>query len=311
MSEKEDFESVMSFWSAFDTLETVTEDVVGEEIEELHENVKHPGIIRLNSNGEEYYEEVYLDERNMTRLREGVGKENILMLTPAYDIDYIDSLSGICWIKEQKCLFCKDIFKENLKLSEKVSSLEGKVICLQNIKTELLDQLVEARKAKDNMEMEMGDLHEDIDKIRKEKEMMEKKMQSLENELYWRADTTKAVPPPPPPLPPKSFLSSFKLTFKKKTKRSISLPENMNLLTKPGPVVALREAVLDAIKNKAYSLRPLEKENPRKKMKCKEDLGIAEILARRMAMGYRDNTERMEMKEDSIVSTLSNETVYV
>ena len=54
----------------------------------------------------------------------------------------------------------------------------------------------------------------------------------LKNELYWKAKP--APPPAPPPPPPKSFLSSFKLPFKKKTKRSISMPENMNVITKQG-----------------------------------------------------------------------------
>ena len=64
----------------------------------------------------------------------------------------------------------------------------------------------------------------------------------------------------------------------------------------------LSEAVLDAIKNKTYSLRPLGKEDEKKKTKLKEDLGIAQILARRMAMGYADIWE--EVKENSIISVV-------
>ena len=69
--------------------------------------------------------------------------------------------------------------------------------------------------------------------------------------------------------------------------------------------MTLSVSVLDAIKNKAYSLRPLEKEDAREKTKSKEDLGIAQILARRMAMGYADIwEEEEEVKENSINSVV-------
>ena len=50
----------------------------------------------------------------------------------------------------------------------------------------------------------------------------------------------------------------------------------------------LSVAVLEAIKNKAYSLRPLEQMPYSKRHGIKRDLGMAEIVARRMAMGYRE-----------------------
>ena len=63
------------------------------------------------------------------------------------------------------------------------------------------------------------------------------------------------------------------------------------------PLVSLSEAVLDAIKNRAYNLRPVEKKDSDKKVKCGDD-GMAEILARRMAMGYREDS----IREESIIS---------
>ena len=68
--------------------------------------------------------------------------------------------------------------------------------------------------------------------------------------------------------------------------------------------MTLSGAVLDAIKNKAYSLRPLEKEDAREKTKSKEDLGIAQILARRMAMGYGNIWDEEGDKDSSIISVL-------
>ena len=56
----------------------------------------------------------------------------------------------------------------------------------------------------------------------------------------------------------------------------------------------LSVAVLEAIKNKAYSLRPLEQMPYNKRHGIKRDLGMAEMVARRMAMGYREEEENAE-----------------
>ena len=51
--------------------------------------------------------------------------------------------------------------------------------------------------------------------------------------------------------------------------------------------MALSGAVLDAIKNKTYNLKPVEKiEVKRKVRRENQDYNIGEILARRLAMGY-------------------------
>ena len=73
----------------------------------------------------------------------------------------------------------------------------------------------------------------------------------------------------------------------------------------PGPLLSLSVAVLDAIKNKAYRLRPVENIGSNKKAKPNDDLGIGEILARRMAMGYgeEDILEEEEVaKENSFMN---------
>ena len=74
----------------------------------------------------------------------------------------------------------KDIFNENLKLSEKVWSLEGKNICLQNIKRELLEQLGDARAVTNTMEEEITQLQANLVKSSKEKENVEVKTKELE-----------------------------------------------------------------------------------------------------------------------------------
>ena len=71
-----------------------------------------------------------------------------------------------------------------------------------------------------------------------------------------------------------------------------------------GPMMTLSEAVLDAIKNKSYSLRPIEREDRMKKSKPKEVFGIAQILARRMAMGFGDILEGEEVIDSNIISVV-------
>ena len=77
--------------------------------------------------------------------------------------------------------------------------------------------------------------------------------------------------------------------------------------------MSLSVAVLDAIKNKAYRLRPVENIGSNKKAKPNDDLGIGEILARRMAMGYgeEDILEEEEVaNENSFMSFRQNAHKY-
>ena len=62
-------------------------------------------------------------------------------------------------------------------------------------------------------------------------------------------------------------------------------------------MMSLSAAVLDAIKNKTYTLKPVER-NIRKK-ESNEDHGIREILSRRMAMGYAEE-ENWEDQHESL-----------
>ena len=68
-----------------------------------------------------------------------------------------------------------------------------------------------------------------------------------------------------------------------------------------GPVMSLSVAVLEAIKNKAYRLKPVEKIDSNGKNAPKDDLGIGEILARRMAMGYGQE-DSLDEEEKSFIS---------
>jgi hypothetical protein len=58
--------------------------------------------------------------------------------------------------------------------------LEGKTICLQNIKRELLEQLGDVRAVTDSLEEENNQLRADFVKARKEKEDLAIKMKKLE-----------------------------------------------------------------------------------------------------------------------------------
>ena len=67
----------------------------------------------------------------------------------------------------------------------------------------------------------------------------------------------------------------------------------------------LSGAVMDAIKNKTYSLKPVQKHNGKRKLRREpQDYNIGEILARRLAMGYG-----MEEDTRSARSIRSNSTI--
>ena len=75
-------------------------------------------------------------------------------------------------------------------------------------------------------------------------------------------------------------------------------------------MMPLSTAVLDAIKSKNYKLKPVKwlgKE--RKKVKDGFNLEMAEILARRISMGYTEENQNTE--QESMVSYRSNCTVYI
>ena len=75
-------------------------------------------------------------------------------------------------------------------------------------------------------------------------------------------------------------------------------------------MMPLSTAVLDAIKSKNYKLKPVKwlgKE--RKKVKDGFNLEMAEILARRISMGYTEENQNAE--QESMVSYRSNCTVYI
>ena len=81
-------------------------------------------------------------------------------------------------------LMYQDIFNENMNLSQKLCSLEGKNICLQNIKRELLEQLDDARTTTKSLEQEITQLKENVIKIQKEKGHNDCKIKRLEVVIF-------------------------------------------------------------------------------------------------------------------------------
>ena len=109
MSETQDFEFGMSFWTACENLATVTEDVNGEETEEIFDEAESIGIKRFNSEGEECNEGTILDEECLTRIsgRFGMKEEVLFLVGIEYEDEYLQCLSGNSRSKEQKCSYCK------------------------------------------------------------------------------------------------------------------------------------------------------------------------------------------------------------
>ena len=113
-SDNEEFESDMNFWYAFDNLATVSEDTIGEKIEEMIGGEAHSTwrddsnvLIRLNSEGDEMEETVYLDEEYLTCLTGGLREDPLSWTGAEYGEEYFHSLSELVGNKDKKCNFCK------------------------------------------------------------------------------------------------------------------------------------------------------------------------------------------------------------
>ena len=102
-----------SFWNTLDNLATVTEDVIGEEIESIGEvespcwKVDSNGLIRLNSEGEEMEEGAALDEEYLTCLTGRMPEYHLFSEGVDFGEEYFESLSDLVGNKDQKCNFCK------------------------------------------------------------------------------------------------------------------------------------------------------------------------------------------------------------
>ena len=107
MSDNEEYQSAMSFWNTLDNLATVTEDVVGEEIESPGWKVESNGLIRLNSEGEEMEEGETLDEEYLTCLTGRMPEDHLFSDGAEYGEEYFESMSDLVGNKDPKCNFCK------------------------------------------------------------------------------------------------------------------------------------------------------------------------------------------------------------
>ena len=115
MSETEDCVSGITIWASCESLATVAEDAVGEEIEEMAESsgwkVEFAGK-RLNSEGEECEEQKVLDESYLPRVkgRWAVREEDLFLIGVECEDEHFESLSGNSWSKEQQCVFCEVVY---------------------------------------------------------------------------------------------------------------------------------------------------------------------------------------------------------
>ena len=111
MSGNEEYQSAMSFWNTLDNLATVPEDVVGEHLELVGEakspdwKVYSNGLIRLNSEGEEFAEGT--EEDHLTSLAGRIREDQLFLAGVEYEDEYFESLAELVGYKDQKCNFCK------------------------------------------------------------------------------------------------------------------------------------------------------------------------------------------------------------
>jgi len=196
-------------------------------------------------------------------------------------MEYMMLGKGRTW--NENCFYCQEMHGRNSLLEEKLRELEMKNQSLLANNSLLKVQLQESWFRQEDTENEAIRLRSNVGKMRMENEKLIQSVKQLEEKL-----NRKPAPPPPPPHPPKSLFLNLKNPFLKKQKQFRSVPENIHEShSKQGRMMELSGAVMDAIKNKTYSLRPVQKQTVKRKMvREPQDYNIGEILARRLAMGY-------------------------
>lgn len=144
--------------------------------------------------------------------------------------------------------------------------------------------LAEMRKYREIVLKELSTTRGKLDKAQTEND-------ALKAELAKRDAVHKAVePPPPPPPPPPPSLFRF-LHFKKPRSKSMSRIEGRR---KP---MVLNDQILDAIRNKKYSLRKVEPPmlGPLKIVTASNESNSSRMLAslihRRVRMEYSDTED--------------------
>lgn len=111
----------------------------------------------------------------------------------------------------------------------------------------------------------------------------------LRAELERTPEKPPAPPPPPPPMPPQSILAKI-LPWKRS--KSMSRIDDIRVKQQQN-IMKLNEEILDAIRNRRYSLKAVgfSETHPRTRRKTHPDEGIARILQRRIRMEYEEEEE--------------------
>lgn len=150
------------------------------------------------------------------------------------------------------------------------------------------------------------------EELKKERIQLQESIKELENKnakllkeletLRTSMDRTPelAPPPPPPPMPPKFRLHFWKPTTnggltKKSRSKSLSRVEDFKRKRNPNAPMVLNDAILDAIRNRRYSLRHVDDADERKKSMIRQrqnsDDNIAKIIQRQAKMVYSDDED--------------------
>jgi len=146
----------------------------------------------------------------------------------------------------------------------------------------------------------MEDLKATVDQKRNEVKVQEQIRINLEERLQKLEEEALRVPqaPPPPPSPPpqKSFLSSLAKPFKVRGRKASKQEQTTQAkgAESSGTSKTLNAQIVEAIRQRSYSLRPVEDSVVKRRIARKSqqrDSSVAPILARRASMGYDDEEE--------------------
>ena len=150
----------------------------------------------------------------------------------------------------------------------------------------------------------MRALREDRERLRRKIEdafdqlsRVEKEKAELKAELDRKPENPPPAPPPPPPPPPPNKILAKIMPWKRipyQRSRSMSRIDELKSRQQQQRIMRLNEDILDAIRNRRYSLRTPEPRQQRRinaSSANEDDVIIAKVLERRIRMELQDEDE--------------------
>ncbi|XP_040568663.1 uncharacterized protein [Lepeophtheirus salmonis] len=241
------------------------------------------------------------------------GRASLAVMEGLEDIEEID-----LYLEASTCVNCHQLSSMNMILEGKIHQLEKfSLNNEQRLKFMEENSIAWEKKALEyevNLEIlikQRGSLQEEIQDLQKKNDKLLKEVEGLYTEIERKPEIP---PPPPPPPPPPKFKLNFWKPSKKQRSKSLNRVEDLRIMERnPHAPMVLNSDILDAIKNRRYSLKHVDpiKEKEKQRLLRKEsdqyysEFDIAKIIERQIALAFSDESD--EETEEWINKKINND----